>query len=51
MRKRIPPSCVQPDRRSVLFFESHSARVINEILSVARYDELRNVETISAHTE
>ena len=31
------------------FFESHSARVINEILSVARYDEL-HVETISAHT-
>lgn len=31
------------------FFESHSALVINEILSVSRHDEL-NVETISAHT-
>ncbi len=31
------------------FFESHSARVINEILSVSRYDELHE-ETIFAHT-
>ncbi len=31
------------------FFESDSARVINEILSVARYDEL-HVEVISTHT-
>lgn len=31
------------------FFESHSAQVISEILSVDRYDEL-HVETISAHT-